>query len=34
VITQTVVWVAAVPLLAALLAPRWIVETRGRPLPE
>ncbi|MBU3672302.1 MAG: MFS transporter [Sinobacteraceae bacterium] len=34
VITQTVVWVAAVPLVAALLATRWVVETRGRPLPE
>jgi len=34
VITQTVVWVAAVPLLAALLAPRWVIETRGRTLPE
>ncbi len=33
-IADTLVWVALFPLAAALLARRWVVETRGRPLPE
>lgn len=34
VILQTLLWVAIVPLLAAFVAPLFIVETRGRPLPR
>jgi cyanate permease len=30
---QILLWFALVPLIAALLAPALIVETRGRPLP-
>jgi MFS family permease len=34
VILETLLWVAAVPLVAALLAPALIIETRGRELPR
>ncbi len=34
VIIDTLLWVALVPLLAGLLSLRWVVETRGRVLPE
>jgi hypothetical protein len=30
---DTLLWVAAIPFIA-LLGTRWIVETRGRPLPQ
>ncbi len=33
-IADTLVWVAIFPLAAALLAHRWVVETRGRTLPD
>lgn len=33
-IMDTLVWVALFPLAAALLARRWVIETRGRALPE
>jgi MFS family permease len=34
VIIDTLLWVAAVPLLGALLSLRWVIETRHRPLPD
>jgi MFS family permease len=33
VIVDTLLWVALVPLLAAILSLRWVVETRDRRLP-
>lgn len=34
VIMATLLWVGAIPLAAALLSLRWVVETRNRPLPD
>jgi MFS family permease len=34
VIMDTLLWVGLVPLAAALLSLRWVVETRNRPLPD
>ncbi|MCS6947020.1 MAG: MFS transporter, partial [Steroidobacteraceae bacterium] len=34
VIVQKLFWVGCAPLLAALLARRWVLETRGRSLPD
>jgi hypothetical protein len=33
VIIQTLLWVALIPLAAALAAQLFVIETRGRPLP-
>jgi cyanate permease len=33
-ITDTLVWVALFPFVAALLARKWVIETRGRALPD
>lgn len=34
IIVGTLVWIGLIPLLAAVLSLRWVVETRGRVLPD
>lgn len=34
VIVGTLVWIGLIPLIAAVLSLRWVVETRGRVLPD